>query len=260
MPDGGFRALNLTGRGETASRQAYRALRLAIQRGDLTLGQLYSIGQIADQLNISRTPVREAVGQLEAESLVEILPQRGFRLRVISDSEAEEFFALREMLESYVVRTLIAKNDPSLVRPLLGIIEHQEQFVEDDERFIHFAEELHVALAECAGLPRVAWILNALRGQLWLLGTQSISQPNRRAHAIAEHQAIIRYIADGDTAQATQAIREHLANAAQAYREQREASKVISGAVSPSQPVDGRPRRYSPANTGPLPTAIRARR
>src|ERR1700722_576230 len=250
MPEGGFRALNLTGRDETAGRQAYRALRLAIQRGDLTLGQLYSIGQIADQLNISRTPVREAVGRLEAESLVEILPQRGFRLRVISDSEAEEFFALREMLESYVVRTLIAKNDPSLVRPLLAIIEHQEQFVEDDERFMHFAEELHVAMAECAGLPRVAWILNALRGQLWLLGTQSISQPNRRAHAIA----------DGDTARATQAIREHLANAGQAYREQREASKVISGAVSSSQPVDGRQRRYSPENTGPLPTAIRPRR
>jgi DNA-binding GntR family transcriptional regulator len=260
MPEGGFRALNLTGRDETASRQAYRALRLAIQRGDLTLGQLYSIGQIADQLNISRTPVREAVGQLEAESLVEILPQRGFRLRVISDSEAEEFFALREMLESYVVRTLIAKNDPSLVRPLLAIIERQQELIEDDERFIHFAEELHVALAECAGLPRVAWILNALRGQLWLLGTQSISQPNRRAHAIAEHRAIIRYIADGDTAQATQAIREHLANAAQAYRQQREASKASSGAVSKSPRPADRHQRYSPANTGPLPTAIRARR
>jgi DNA-binding GntR family transcriptional regulator len=260
MPERDFKALDLTGRDETASRQAYRALRLAIQRGDLTPGPLYSIGQIADQLNISRTPVREAVGQLEAESLVEILPQRGFRLRLISDSEAEEFFALREMLESYVVSTLIAKRDPSLVRPLLEMIENQEESIEDDERFMHFAEELHIAMAECAGLPRVAWILNALRGQLWLLGTQSISQPNRRASAIAEHRAIIRYIAEADASQATLAIREHLSNAAQAYREQREASNVIPEAVSTSLPLDGQQRRHSPANSGSLPKAIRVRR
>jgi DNA-binding GntR family transcriptional regulator len=228
-----------SGRDTTASRQAYRALRLAIQRGDLALGELYSIGQIAEHLNISRTPVREAVCQLEAESLVEILPQRGFRLRAVSAAEIEEFLALREMLESYVVRTLIARNDPSLVRPLTVMIDRQEEYIDDDEEFIYLAEELHLTMAECAGLPRVAWILNSLRGQLWLLGRQSILQPNRRLAAIAEHRAIVDLIAQGDESGAAAAMRQHLTNTALTYREQGTRADLLRYAADGAANSDG---------------------
>lgn len=207
-------------RDATASRHAYRALRHAIHHGDLVLGEIYSIGQIAERLNISRTPVREAVCRLEAESLVEVLPQRGFRLRAISDAEIEEFFALREMLESYAARTLAARGDADAVRTLSEMIDRQERFIEDDEEFLYLAEELHVAMAELAGLTRVAWILNALRGQLWMLGTHSILQPNRRLAAIAEHRAIVECIARGDSLAAAEAIHSHLANNAEAQHEQ----------------------------------------
>jgi GntR family transcriptional regulator, rspAB operon transcriptional repressor len=207
-------------RDATASSHAYRALRHAIRRGDLVLGEIYSIGQVAERLKISRTPVREAVCRLEAESLVDVLPQRGFRLRAISDAEIEEFFALREMLESYVARTLVSRGDPSVVPTLIKMIDRQERSIDDDEEFLHFAEEIHIAMAELAGLSRVAWILNALRGQLWLLGTHSILQPNRRLAAIAEHRAIVDCIARRDGVAAAEAIRDHLANNAVAQHEQ----------------------------------------
>ncbi len=209
-----------TSRDATASRHAYRALRHAIHHGDLVLGEIYSIGQVAERLNISRTPVREAVCRLEAEALVEVLPQRGFRLRAISEAEIEEFFALREMLESYVARTLASRGDPSVARTLMEMIDRQERSIEDDEEFLHFAEELHVAMAELAGLSRVAWILTALRGQLWMLGTHSILQPNRRLAAIAEHRAIVESIARGDGTAAAEAIHDHLSNNAEAQHEQ----------------------------------------
>jgi GntR family transcriptional regulator, rspAB operon transcriptional repressor len=204
----------------TASSHAYRALRHAIRRGDLVLGEIYSIGQVAERLNISRTPVREAVCRLEAESLVDVLPQRGFRLRAISEAEIEEFFALRQMLESYVARTLVSRGDPTVVPALMEMIDRQERSIDDDEEFLHFAEEIHIAMAELAGLSRVAWILNALRGQLWMLGTHSILQPNRRRAAIAEHRAIVDCIARRDGAAAAEAIRDHLANNAEAQHEQ----------------------------------------
>jgi GntR family transcriptional regulator, rspAB operon transcriptional repressor len=207
-------------RSATASSHAYRALRHAIRRGDLVLGEIYSIGQVAERLNISRTPVREAVCRLEAESLVDVLPQRGFRLRAISDAEIEEFFALREMLEAYVARTLVSRGDPSVVPTLMEMIDRQERSIDDDEEFLHFAEEIHIAMAELAGLSRVAWILNALRGQLWMLGTHSILQPNRRLAALAEHRAIVDCIARRDGAAAAEAIRDHLANNAEAQHEQ----------------------------------------
>jgi GntR family transcriptional regulator, rspAB operon transcriptional repressor len=211
--------LDLSGnRDSTASRQAYRALRRAIHRGDFVLGEIYSIGEIAKRLNISRTPVREAVCRLEAESLVDVLPQRGFRLRAISDAEIEEFFTLREMLESYVAHTLANRGDPSVVPTLRAMIDQQERSIEDDEEFLHFAEEIHIAMAELAGLSRVAWILNALRGQLWILGTHSILEPSRRLAAIAEHRAIIDCIARRDAVSAAQAIHDHLTNNARAQQ------------------------------------------
>ena len=205
-------------RDSTASRQAYWELRHAIRRGELVYGELYSIAQIAKHLGISRTPVREAVCKLEAESLVETLPQRGFRLRAIPVTEIEEFMALREMLETYVVRTLIDLNEPSAVLPVAALLDQQESCIDDDDEFIYLAEELHITLAKCAGLPRVAWILEALRGQLWLLGTQSLLQPNRRASAVAEHRAILDCIVRGERAKAEAAMRQHLSNTAEAYR------------------------------------------
>jgi GntR family transcriptional regulator, rspAB operon transcriptional repressor len=238
-------------RDATAGRYAYRALRHAIHHGDLVLGEIYSIGQIAEHLNISRTPVREAVCRLEAESLVDVLPQRGFRLRAISDAEIEEFFALREMLESYVARTLVSRGDPSVTQTLLGMIDRQERSIDDDEEFLHFAEELHVAMAELAGLSRVAWILNALRGQLWMLGTHSILQPNRRRAAIAEHRAIVDCIARGDGHAAAQAIHDHLTNNAEAQHEQQSYSRhaALAPERGPSEIATARSEKESRHST-----------
>ena len=93
-------------RAETLARQAYAAIRSSIWSGVVAPGVFYSEVQLAGALKISRTPVREALIQLAREGLVEIVPQRGFRLRAISDKERQEAFELRDLVEQYVVRRL----------------------------------------------------------------------------------------------------------------------------------------------------------
>src|SRR5438128_1744298 len=93
-------------RREGLAQQVYKTIRLGMLKGQFQKGQLYSENWLAETVEASRTPIREALRQLEFEGLIEIIPQRGFRMREISEAEVREFYAVREMLEAYVVGTL----------------------------------------------------------------------------------------------------------------------------------------------------------
>ena len=125
-------------------------------------------------LGISRTPAREALRQLETEGLIEVLPQRGFRVRRISSAELVEFYDLRGLLEAYVVRTLCETIDERSLRLLGHILERQQGAADDVTEFIGLDEEFHLSMARMAGLQRTARIVASLRGVLWLMGTRIV--------------------------------------------------------------------------------------
>lgn len=78
-------------RPQSLARSAHLALRKAIHDGDIKGGALSEL-QLATSLEISRTPVREALIELSREGIVEVVPQRGFRLRIVSPEERREVF------------------------------------------------------------------------------------------------------------------------------------------------------------------------
>src|SRR5581483_9128743 len=112
-------------RADTLAVQAYQAIRLAMLHGTLQPGEFYSENWLASVLGVSRTPAREALRQMEAEGLIEVFPQRGFRLRTMSRAELVEFYHLRELMESYVVQTLCQLVDDRSIRLLRHILERQ---------------------------------------------------------------------------------------------------------------------------------------
>ena len=87
-------------RPESLTESAVKRLRHAIVSGDFELGQPLSERQLADTLEISKTPVREAMAQLRREGLVRILPQRGAFVFTLSQQEVVEICELREALEA----------------------------------------------------------------------------------------------------------------------------------------------------------------
>src|SRR5262245_26162504 len=100
---------------------------MALFHGHLKPETFYSENSVALMLGISRTPAREALRQLETEGIIEVLPQRGFRIRHIEPAELIEFYDLRNMLESYVVRILAASIGESATRELGDILVRQAQ-------------------------------------------------------------------------------------------------------------------------------------
>jgi GntR family transcriptional regulator, rspAB operon transcriptional repressor len=202
-------------RADTLATQAYQAIRLTLLHGQLRPDHFYSENTVASMLGISRTPAREALRQLETEGLIEVLPQRGFRVRRIFPLELVEFYELRGMLESYVVRTLCDRIDEPGVRALRHILERQQLFADDVTQFIGLDEEFHLSMARMAGLQRTARIVASLRGVLWLMGTRIVDNPVRRADVIEEHEAIVDALARRDEQAASLAVTRHIRETAQ---------------------------------------------
>jgi DNA-binding GntR family transcriptional regulator len=202
-------------RADTLATQAYQAIRLALLHGQLGPDVFYSENSVALMLGISRTPAREALRQLETEGLIEVLPQRGFRVRRISSAELVEFYDLRGLLEAYVVRTLCETIDERSLRLLGHILERQRGADDDVTEFIGLDEEFHLSMARMAGLQRTARIVASLRGVLWLMGTRIVDKPSRRGDVIAEHEAILGALERRDAQAAADAVTHHIRATAQ---------------------------------------------
>ncbi|MFQ5660043.1 MAG: GntR family transcriptional regulator [Gammaproteobacteria bacterium] len=190
--------------------QAHARLKKAIREGVLTQHRFYPLRELAEQLGVSRTPVREAAIKLAHEGLAEIVPQRGFRVRTIPPAEVTEVFELRRILEGRAVEKLAERANRSDVRALFTLLERQERAIKDIPRFLDIDEEFHMRLLELSGLPRARDFLVTLRDIICLLGLEALNVGGRTEEVLKEHTAIVEGIARSNASEARQALLLHL--------------------------------------------------
>lgn len=197
-------------RPESLARRAHASLREAIRDGVLVRDRLYSEAELAASMGVSRTPVREALRELSGEGLVEVLPQRGFRLRSLTADEVIEVFGLRLALESYVAEQLATRAAPGDVAQLRALVRRQARAMDDAGEFLVADEEFHLLMPDLIGLTRTHAILTTLRGVMWLIGAHALTVAERAERVLEEHREIVDAIEAGDPASAVAAIRHHL--------------------------------------------------
>src|SRR5215470_179588 len=122
MPDGFAQIEKISMRERIA-----RALHAAIISGELEPGMVYSAPSLGARFGVSATPVREAMLDLVREDLVEIVPNKGFRVTEISESALDEITELRLLIEP----TVVAKVTPSIPRADVGEIRELAQKIVD---------------------------------------------------------------------------------------------------------------------------------
>src|SRR5215218_510037 len=98
--------------------QAFQALRALILNGDLPAGSFISERQLVVQLEMSKTPIRVALERLERDGFVEILAQRGVRVRELTDAEIADHYELRGAVETWAVRRAAERRTPEDVAAL----------------------------------------------------------------------------------------------------------------------------------------------
>jgi DNA-binding GntR family transcriptional regulator len=192
----------------------YRLLRERILNGTYQPGEKLPVDQIAQQLEVSQTPVKGALNQLAAEGLVWLSPRRGTFVAELSARAIVESLSIRAALEQLAAETLIDHVEAAELERLTAIARQIEQAPDVYEHF-RLNMQFHQELVELSGNQRLAEIYRNLKAhiQMALVHSLSASWTDRMPTEAAEHEAILEAIAAKDQAALRGAIRAHLANA-----------------------------------------------
>jgi DNA-binding GntR family transcriptional regulator len=198
-------------RGTLADR-AYRSVRDAIMRGELPTGSALPETDLARRIGISRTPVRQALGRLLQEGLVEIGPRRQVIVRGFTPQHREEILVLREALESVAVRRACDVIDADDVDYLRLLLIRQRRAARENrhEDFLDLDEEFHLKIADGARLPILYSFLGQLRGFVRVARLGAVRPPAAMAQVVDEHERVVDAIERRDAEAALAALTDHL--------------------------------------------------
>ena len=167
---------------------------------------------LAEQFNLSQTPIRDALLRLEEDGLVDIYPQRATVVRRIDVKSAQRAHFLRQSVELEVVRALAASPSQELVSRLSAILSQQANALEcfDFPRFVWADQAFHRTMYEAAGVEPLWHVARRLSGNLDRLRHLHVPMPGKAANVIVQHQRILDAVAKGNVAESEQAVRSHL--------------------------------------------------
>lgn len=191
--------------------QARRLLRTKIITGELEAGKLYSVGEFAELLGVSATPVREALGDLEQLGLIEVIRNRGFRVPPLTDHDLDEIFQVRAMLEITALDEVILKLSADDLAACRELVQRCLRSAEarDLNGFLEADRDFHLTLLSSLGNQRLVEIIDRLRDQTRLYGLIGLA-PERLVASAEEHAALLEAIADHDARNAGVQLKRHL--------------------------------------------------
>ena len=193
-------------------RRVYERIRDEIISGTLRPGEQLVEARIAEELGVSKTPVREALIRLQRDGLVEIEPYRGARVLRPSEQDVQEILELRLLLESQIARELALSRPPAVLDALEGSVRQSKQAAQSGEMqlLLDSLTSFSDIQTEACGNSRMAKLLVDLRSVLLLIGTTSRRVPGRDQRSIAEHEAILAAFRAGDPEAAVEATARHI--------------------------------------------------
>ena len=195
--------------------RAYRALWEDIVRGRIDFGAQLRPDAIAEQLDISVTPVREALHRMERDGLILKLPYRGWFVREFTEQEVRELYEMRAALESFSVGRAcdrITAEELAWLRDHQGVGEAALR-AGDMEAYRIYNRDLHAAITEAARNAYLSSAMGQLTLQSQMLMAKTIRLVGRPSRAIEEHREVIDLIAARKKVEAQALIERHILSA-----------------------------------------------
>jgi DNA-binding GntR family transcriptional regulator len=210
---------------ETLAMRALEALRIAIVDGRLAPGERFSVAQLAELFGVSRTPVREALLQLERQGVVRFERNRGVRVLETSAHDVQEVFALRLLLEVPATRRACERLRPDELDALQHELDEMRRCAGAGEEAPFMAHDVrfHETLLTAAGNQRLVATIRSLRDHVRFRVGSTVGRSRDLATILGEHDEIMRCLREADAAAAASAMREHLRNTGRLLLQQAEA-------------------------------------
>jgi len=178
-------------------------------RNELSPGNIYSEQKIAKELGVSKTPVHQALLDLENKGFVTILSRKGFKVNILSGKNIRDMFELRRALE----RAVILKITPRLTAESIKELEKLIKNIDRSRDPVDFQKHDRAFHRYLASLSKNSYIINALN-TAWDLsdwvGANILSNWAGYSQVAGEHVAVYEYLIVGETEKAAAAMERHL--------------------------------------------------
>jgi len=207
---------------ENLSDEVARRLRRAIKRGDLGPGTHLVEQELAENLRVSRMPVRLAIQKLIDEGLVFKEPRRGAFVHTFSSVELDEVYSIRVALEKLVVQFAAPNWSAEVEAELEGIVGQMRQAASVDDRQTGYELDtrFHSILWELSQHSILIEVVSSLRSRIsrFLVEANNVLSPTELNHHVEAHQTLVNVLKQGDIERAKEAIADHILDAHERIR------------------------------------------
>ena len=207
---------------ELLSRKVYRILKDRIIKEEFKQGERLLEKNIAEQLGVSRTPVREALRELAAEGFVEITPNQGIILNNVSFEEIWDILQIRGVLEGLAAKITAKKLSNDKIEKFNKIIDQMKYYAANNSnsqgdilRFSRLDNEFHDLILSICGNKWLTQVLCNLKNRIEKFRIRSFSIPGTFAESLKEHCKILVAMKKGDSELAEKLSKMHMENAYQ---------------------------------------------
>jgi len=178
---------------ENKTELAYKKIKKMIHDETLTSYQPISENRLANDLQMSRTPIRSALKLLEKEGFIKVVPKYGVFLKDLSDKEANQLYDIRKALERFVIRQIINTISTEDIQKLKKMIDVQKEAYErkDPNGFMSSDQDFHEYFFRIYDNPKMLELVKQLQDRFLLIGLRACKYENRMGPSIQEHTQLL---------------------------------------------------------------------
>jgi len=204
----------------------FEKIREDILIGKYVSGEKIVEAKLAEEFGVSRTPVREALKQLELDGLVDNIPNRGVLVKGISKQDIDDIFTIRIAIEGIAVKWAIERMEESDLEKMKEIFELMEfyTFKKDLDKIAELNTKFHEVIYNATKSRYLEHVLTDFQFFMKTTRYKSLRAPGRMESTLEEHREVLEAFANKDIDRAAKAIREHVNNS-------RENAKKIGAAT-----------------------------
>ncbi len=210
--------------------KVFKYIKSQIISGAYGPGETLLESKLADELGVSRTPIREAIRLLEMEGLVETTTKKGAIVLGISQQDVEDIYAIRQLVEGLAARWAAERLSAADLKELQKTYELMEFYAQkhEVEEIAELDNKFHQMIYEAAGSKILYLTLRNLHQYVQIARLKSLSMQNRLPLTLSEHRAILEAFEAKDADAAEKAMTEHVRQAYQnIHRQQGETEEKL---------------------------------
>lgn len=194
------------------SEKIAETIRTNILKGIIKPGERLVEPKLSEQLGISRTPIREALRNLESEGFIEIIPRRGAVVTQITDKDVDEIFIIKMRLESLAARLATERLTNADIEKMKDLALRVRESTSKVGHKVNWNSEFHEVFIQNCGNDRLIKILAGLQQQFKRATVFSFSETGRTIEVAEEHQNIISAFESRDKDMAEKLVENHIRN------------------------------------------------